>query len=386
MLRCKVPRLVSGAARLLAVLVLLLASGCATRAGPSPTPALAWVAQAGEALPEYDALFYRESGGWTGGDGILSVPLAPEITLWLYGDTSFGEIRDNKRRCPFCLANNSIALQRGKDSATARVEFFFGPPRDGKPTAFFAAPDGRGWLWPGHGLRAAQGLWLFFAQFERSDEPGLRWGKFVGAWLANVANPDESPASWRVTYSRIPWTRVAPESGNLVFGLAVLREGEEVYIYGIDEERTTSWNTRHLIVARVPEARLGDFDAWRFHAAGQWVDDWRAAGRAFVAAPEFSVTRQPSSGEFVAVYTESGLSAKILLRRAPTPTGPWGAAQTIYECPEAARDARNYCYAAKGHGGLSPAADELIVAYAAQGTDDARLYFPHFVRVRFAKR
>lgn len=93
-----------------------------------------------------------------------------------------------------------------------------------------------------------------------------------------------------------------------------------------------------------------------------------------------------AAGEFVAVYGEFGLSPKIMLRRAPTPVGPWGAAQVVYACPEAARDPANYCYAGKGHAGLAVAPDELLITYVAQGTDDARLYFPHFVRVQFAKR
>lgn len=377
------PSLQVSGMRLLALFALLL-GGCALSGRPVTSPATpTTVATGGEPVSAYDALFYRETGGWTGADAILSVALSAETTLWLYGDTSFDEIRDGKRRCPLCLANNSIAIQRGKNPVMATVEFFFGPPRAGKPTAFFTPPDGRGWLWPGHGIRTARGLALFLFQFERDPDPAFVWGKLVGSWLVEVANPDDPPGTWRIAYRQVPWTRITPQVGSLAFGQAVLREGEYLYIYGTDQERTTGGIVRHLVAARVPEGQLDDFAAWRFYADGQWGTDWRAVGRAFPAAPEFSVTSQPAAGDFVAVYTESGLSRRILLRRAPTPVGPWGAPQTIYECPEAARDPKNYCYAAKGHQDLSPVPGELLVTYAAQGSEDARLYFPHFVSVRF---
>ena len=48
-----------------------------------------------ERLPEYDAPFERDSG-WTGGDGVFSVGLKDDVTLWLFSDTWIGDVVDGR--------------------------------------------------------------------------------------------------------------------------------------------------------------------------------------------------------------------------------------------------------------------------------------------------
>ena len=97
-----------------------------------------------ETLPAYDALFTRTEGR-TGGDAVYSVALADDVTLWLYGDTWIGDIVDGKHSGA-TMVNNTVALQRGKDPATASVEFFWSTTKDGKAAAFIKPTDGVGWF------------------------------------------------------------------------------------------------------------------------------------------------------------------------------------------------------------------------------------------------
>ena len=90
------------------------------------------------------------------------------------------------------------------------------------------------------------------------------------------------------------------------------------------------------------------------------------------------------------MYTEGGLSARILPRTAASPWGPWSAATVLYQCPEAGWDKRIFCYAAKAHPSLA-AGDELVISYVANSFDfwqvaaDARLYWPRFIRVPLSR-
>ena len=95
--------------------------------------------------------------------------------------------------------------------------------------------------------------------------------------------------------------------------------------------------------------------------------------------------------QFVLICAQSGLSEKIFARTAPQPWGPWSGSTVVYSCPEAGWDKRIFCYAAKAHPMLAAASDELIVTYAANSFDfadlvnDARLYWPRFVRVKLSE-
>ena len=88
------------------------------------------------------------------------------------------------------------------------------------------------------------------------------------------------------------------------------------------------------------------------------------------------------------IYTDHGMSDKIVARVAETPIGPWSKPMTIYHCPDGTGDKRIFCYAAKAHASESPV-DELLISYVAnsfefsQVVNDARFYWPKFVRMRW---
>ena len=92
-------------------------------------------------LPAYNRLFEREKG-WTGADGAYSVALTEDKTLWLFGDTWIGKIMDG-RHVDAVLINNSLAIQQGKDPATAILRFYYRQAVDGHPEPFIRPSDGQ---------------------------------------------------------------------------------------------------------------------------------------------------------------------------------------------------------------------------------------------------
>ena len=104
-------------------------------------------------------------------------------------------------------------------------------------------------------------------------------------------------------------------------------------------------------------------------------------------ASEYSVT--PLGNRYLAVYTDEGLSPRIIGRISNHSWGPWSAPSVLYECPEMRRDKKLFCYGAKAHAALS-SGQELVVSYVVNSFDfwqvarEANLYWPRFVRVSLA--
>jgi hypothetical protein len=360
-----------------AIISLVAVSGCGT--GPS------FVVEAAE---DYNRLFYREEG-WTGSDIAFSLPLLDGRILWLFGDTWIGKIRQG-RHTDATMVSNTIGIQQGLDPASARLEFFHGH-QDAKPAAFIQPADGIGVFWLSHGgIHTDRALYLFMSQITQRPGDTSVWNfRAISIVMAKVTNPLDDPNRWRVEQIQVPWAHFGPAGNEKVFGMPLLREGNAVYLYGLEVDEAAY--DRYLLVGRANIASLEDFSTWEFYANSRWQRDFRKASRLCNhMGAELSVSYLPRFKRYVLVYTEGGLSEKIQMRFAASPVGPWSAATTIYRTPEMGWDKTYFCYAAKAHPELSRQDDELIVSYACNSTDfgkmagDARIYFPKFLRVRFA--
>ena len=339
-----------------------------------------------EPLPTYDACFDRNEG-WTGADGAYTVALPDGRILWLFGDTWIGKVLDN-RHVEATLVHNTMAIQPEPDMDCLRLLFFYSYPARGTPKAVIRPKEGGGWLWPLDGVRTPGGLVVFMLQVEKTDASSTFGFRTVGSWLGFVDNPEAPPDQWRIRQARIPHARFS-ESGDLIFGAAVVKEDAFVYIYGTREGMINGRRARGLVLARVPESDVRDFNQWRFYSGGNWVPEAaHAESLADGMANECSVSYLSVLGQYVLVYTENGFSGNFFLRLSPRPWGPWGDPILFYRCPEIDRDPDIFCYAAKAHPELSAGDAELIVTYIAGAVDfqklidDASLYRPRFVRVR----
>jgi hypothetical protein len=354
-----------GCAFLWSLFAALSLRAAAAPAGPA-TPA-----------PELDALFQR-TNGWIGADADYSIPLDSRTTLWLFGDSFVGEVRDGKRRNAKMI-NNSIALQSGGGAP----QFFYRTNSGGEPAAVFTPPDSTNtFFWPWDGIRTRRGLFVFLSQVRHTDAKSV-WGfEAFAAWLAFVSNPDDPPASWKITLKRELFADFSKRPAT-AYGWSVVKHQDFIYIYG------TAAGAGGATMARVPEEALDDFPRWRFYSAGQWQEDPRAATAIFSdTPPEGTVRWAPVLGRFVAVYSPD-IFGDIVLRESDTPSGPWSGRRVIYHCPEMKPSTRLFCYAGKAHPELG-GAGELIVTYAVNSNNfsdlfnDPSLYWPRFLRLKVA--
>ncbi len=337
-----------------------------------------------EPLPRYEALFQHPSG-WIGGDGAYSAALGSNRFLWLFGDTLIGQVKDGRRIIAGVIPN-SIAIQMGSELLGASIDFF----PNGDPAPFVKPEDGPGWFWPYHALRTPEGLYLFLLQLDRADSPPPFGFRLVSTWLGHVSNPEEAPHRWILSQQKIPWANAQRQ-----FGSFVLMKGDYCYIYGTVAEPMNKGISWHMILARAPIGRLADFNSWLFFRDGEWIADVDRASRICEkVASEFSVSFQPLLNQYVLVYTEMGFSEHSnysVMRFSPNLHGPWSDPVRVHRCPEAQRDPRICCYAAKGHPEISLSPEELILTYVAnscngdlQVLSDASLYRPRFLRIHFA--
>ncbi len=327
---------------------------------------------------------FRRADGWVGGDGAFSVPLSDQRALWLFSDTWVGTVRAGKRK-DVTMVNNTVGVQDGT-GPDAKLTFVVQKTAGGKPTALFTPPDGKGWFWQFAGHYADGKLHVFLPRLEKTKDPGAFGFKSVDLWLGTVSNPDAEPTKWKTTYAKVPFAEFG-DKRKRAFGSAVLTVGDHAYVYGYEETPTKLFPERKLLVARVATNQLADFDAWRFLANGEWKKDATAAsGSAGGLGSEFSVTYLPGLKRYALVYTESGLSDRIVGRFAPSPEGPWSEPVLLYTCPEMKTDKKVFSYAAKAHPHLA-AGNELVISYVVNAFElgpvinNADLYWPNFVRV-----
>lgn len=333
------------------------------------------------AAPEWNQMFQR-TNGWLGADVAYSVPLGSDRTLWLFGDTFVGQIRDGKRTSAKMI-HSSIAIQRFGDEP----QFYYPMDKKREPQSFIESPGPRTYFWLSDGVRTRQGLYIFMQQVQWLNDSA--WGfKCVGTWLVTVQNPDTSPARWIISKQKLPFVRTT-DGQDLVLGCEILKSGNYIYIYGYSNH-TNSSADKNLILVRAPEDDSGNPASWEFDSNGTWTKDIDKITTIFSGAgAEGSVSWQPFLKKFVYIYSD-GIWGSILMRTAGAPEGPWSAPVKLYQCPDMKFSPKVFCYAAKGHPELGTK-NELLISYAANSDslsevmNDIRLYWPRFIRVTFQK-
>lgn len=325
-----------------------------------------------------DQLFQRDPH-WVGGDGASSVLLGNGRILWLFGD-SWIDPTGRRTRQGARMISNSVAIQTGTDPLTASLRFHWRQAPDGSPMPFIP-DDGPERHWFGNGVRVGDRL-LLFVNGVHSTETGLGV-ESVGwsAWL--VDNPDAEPPAWRM---RRLATR-ANRLGVLIGFAAVLPLGDHVYAFGSQDPVKS--HPLYAVRWPAPQARQGDLwhpEWWAGDRLG-WVSDSSRAPRLPLfehGQSELTIHVDDGTHHFLAIHTQGFGPADVMMRAAPTLTGPWSAPRMVYRPSEYYRP-HAMIYAAKAHPELTGA--DLVLTYVnnsvafAEHLSDPRIYYPRFVRL-----
>lgn len=360
---------------------------------------------------DWENLFKR-TNGWTGADGIYSIPLngvdssganVPQ-TMFVFGDTFIGHVKANGAHAAGTkMVNNTAALLNGTQADAGQISFYWGTVNNA-PAAMFVPntplSQPGDWYWFKDGMVVEHNLYLFASRM-RSDpnQPPPFSFAVAGTSLIVVdltqsgTNPAAMPAAARQIDTPFLFQ---PTDGR---GLMAIGEGilantvaagapqpdGYLYVYGLQND----WANKRLLAACVAPEELEDFDAYSFWDGHNWVTGLEhAAPIAERVSSELSVTGV-STGDYVLVSQQDTLGPNTQLNFGPSPIGPFGPAEIVWTCPEAAGDPNIFCYNAKAHPHLS-APGTLLISYNVNSLNfnqllsDADIYRPRFLTVKLA--
>lgn len=350
--------------------------------------------------PEWDALFDRRSG-WTGADGIYSIPLSGDerpgsaggtTTFWTFSDTFIGTVDDaNHRVSGSLLVNNTMALLNGAAPDPAAMQFFWGADAGGVPRArVIPNTSAEHWFWPNDGIVLNGKLYLYSLRMK----PGRRaTGGFAIEGVSLLNAPATSPSPFQ-TYTQVStplFVAGGRRGGEVIYGQAIMPRTSAagapnpdgyLYVYGLRNDPLD----KKLLVARVLPEHIERFSEYRYWDGAGWSTSINAAAPVTSRlSSEFSVTPL-ADGRFILVFQLDTLSSSVAVRYGSSPTGPWTEPTIIWNCPEDTLTPNTYTYNAKAHPHLSRPG-ELLISYNVNTTDfaehfaNADIYRPRFIRL-----
>lgn len=363
-----------------------------------------------ERAPEWEKMFSGSRAGFTGADGIYSIPLnGPDLpganvshTLFVFGDTFVGRLRaDGSHAGGTRMVNNCMALLTGTRPDPNAIVFDWGHDERNRAVSI-VIPDTPNaqpgdWYWFKDGVTVGPMLYLFASRMHRSTpQDGPFNFQTVGAALliADLRPTGGQPRRIAAGIRQLELPFFLPaESGRGERGLgeAILNNTEAggaplpdgyLYIYGLQNDPLN----KQLLAASVRPEDLENPDAYSFWDGQRWVSGFEnAAPLAGRVSSELSVTPL-SDGRCVLVSQQDGLGPRTQLAFGASPVGPFGPAQVIWTCPEQSADGEVFCYNAKAHPHLSRPGT-LLISYNVNATKferslaDASIYRPRFIRV-----
>ncbi|HLW89494.1 MAG TPA: DUF4185 domain-containing protein [Terriglobales bacterium] len=306
------------------------------------------------------------SQGWLGADDAYSIPISPNRSLWLFGDTFVGTPKTQLRNQSKTMVRNSVGISDCRPGHACTIRYFWNKPNDPKPRSFFDTGTDDLWYWP---LDAdLSGDTLYVSLLAVRNKPGSTskdaFGfEIAGTKLATISNAHDSPPKWRIRVTDLSDSR-------LWLGVSIVPEHNELIWY---TQVSEGEGHGFMTAVRVARDKVGELpNAWEhLNQNGQWVSGLPGSDAAHVidqAISEMSVRYHPSIKKWIALSTGPEFpSPRAVIREADSPIGPWSKPQTIFEIPEMKSanpgyDKDTFCYAVKEH--VEFADDKIVLTYA----------------------
>jgi len=327
---------------------------------------------------------------WWGADAAYSVPLPDGRSIWIFGDTLYGDRRTIEGSEPR-MVRNSIGISTCNTGGDWKLDYVIRRGDKGQSQDFFEAQRKGTWYWPLDGFFYKNDLWVTLLCVRNSVKTTAATLGFetCGTDLARISELQGDPQQWNIKYfTLVPdGTRAYPSATAVV-------EGEYAYVFALLEA-----GSRPMLLTRIP---LDGLDAPAEHLqylskSGKWKPGLTPADAMHVMEhgnTEMTVRYHPGMKKWVAILNYPRLfSDTIVARTAPHLAGPWSKGKVVYRIPEmqkntAGYDKDTFCYAAKEHPEFRQPASVLIT-YACNTmnvqklTSNLDIYFPKVVRLPF---
>lgn len=307
---------------------------------------------------DFNQLFTRYGGGWTGGDATYSIPLPDGRVLWLFGDSFMGSVKPDRSRPGSPFKRNAFVVQDGNNLTTLT----------GGSSAYLVPADAGWWYWPGHGLAHGDTLQVLMFGFKSTGG---------GAWDFAYASLDVAtfhlPDFTLISLER----KVTDPATN--YGACILEDGGYTYLYGAEKVGLSKF----MHVARVQGHDLNG--VWEYFNGIDWTTDPVQSARVFAnVSDQFSVFKQNS--KFYLLTQHHIFGSEIYIYDSDHPALGFKQKRTVY-CTPQSNQGNLFTYNAFAHTEFS-SNGELLVSYNvnsfvfADVFSNADNYRPFFVRIK----
>jgi hypothetical protein len=331
-------------------------------------------------------LFYSDSL-WRGGDCASSVDLGGGRVLWLFADSYVGVespyIRDY---CCVNMIRNCIGIQKGYDPSTADFNVYWRGTKE-NPSAYFPCDD-TSWYWPGNAVKIDSFLVVFLMHLCPSDSGlGFRECEDYPHAAFLVSHIDHDPFEWAITRLVLPESRFG-----IMLGAATLIDLPFLYMFNVDVQNPSD---RSMFLSRwhIDSVLTGStgYIEWWTGDDSSWVCDPYLKSKPTAVftegATELSIVPDKSTNSYLAIQTFGFGAADVMMRKAPSITGPWSAPELVHEPVEKSVE-DVMIYAAKVHPEIVGA--DLVITYNTNAPietiiADTTIYYPRFVRLNWER-
>ena len=325
---------------------------------------------------------------WVGGDAAYSIPLGSKRTLWLFGDSFVGQVKNNKRlNCT--MVHNALAIEDSSQSNPGKFSYFMGrKPINEKTndTGFFRCPDKGDYYWPADGFFSNGKLHLFMHVVRTNTRLPVPFQfELRTDHLITVDNPQDSPDQWRYQIQGLN-----SSAKRTLYGVACRADNKYQYFFCSNGSVALDLFKHPAVVARLPLDKTASFKLNKLEWWSQkWEPTYELPETLFDdGASEMTVTTVPGLSGFFAFYIPPDLKA-IVMRHATQPQGPWSERAVVYKFPDTTPDL--LYYSAKAHPQYLKDATknkgQMILTYCtnssnfAKLTSNAKLYVPQALKI-----
>ena len=324
---------------------------------------------------------------WLGADAAYSIPLPDGRSVWIFGDTLYGDKRVVNGKDPR-IVRNSIGISSCTNGKW-NLEYVIRHNGEGAWQDFFQAQHKDTWYWALDGFVHGDDLWVTLLCIRKASSPKPDAFDFetCGADLAKVSGLNGDPQKWKVEYFPMVNDGVAayPSATTVV-------SGDYVYLFALYEK-----GNRPMLLTRIPLGGLSDpaRNMQYYSKSGAWKPGFTPADSMAVMEPgatEMTVRYHPELKKWLAVFKSPDLSTdQVLARTAAQISGPWSQGKVIYHVPEMKRGSPGFskdtfCYAGKEHPEFRTP-ESILFTYVCNTADvpsiatNSDIYFPKVVRV-----
>jgi hypothetical protein len=287
----------------------LLLTACSGNKGDS--------SKAADLTIEMDTIFCSKllpytGGNVTGADGAISIDLKDGRSMFMWGDSFFGDVVDGVRQEPIAFMMGNVFTVIDQDY---KIKNYYKGTSQEPRSYIEPEPQGKdaSWYWPGHGFVRDGVLYLFMSQFHKHGE-----GVFAFEYDKCDYFTLDAKTLEVLTKTNFP----AANINGVHYGHAVLDEGDYVYIYGTLSDNSAMTAEVHAARCKLENKELKYFEYWN---GKEWNPDPKKTakleGTNHPVAEQFNVVKLKDKYILVAQdrYTMKNIYSYI----SDSPTGPF---------------------------------------------------------------